>query len=42
MYFCISSCLTKSKTEEKRVDRNSQEKLGQPTFRIVILAISNG
>ena len=28
-----------SKIEEKRVDRNSQEKLGRPTFRIVILDI---
>ena len=28
-----------SKIEEKRVDQNSQEKLGRPTFRIVILDI---
>ena len=25
-----------AKIEEKRVDRNSQEKLGRPTFRIFI------
>ena len=28
-----------SKIEDKRVDRNSHEKIGRPTFRVVILDI---